>query len=732
MVQILEVLIEYGLSSLDRTFSYAYLGEEEVKKGVRVLVNFNHKEIIGYVVDVKKIDTSFEEYQEKSLYVVKKITKIIDEEPLLNDELQLLAKQIKEYYYSPLMSVYQTMLPPSLKPKRSSLSKPKISYDTYVVLKNDSEDGLTPKQIELLRLIKNQVKVLKNELKPHLVKALYEKEKIEFILEEKIRLVQEEVAKTNDFSLNDEQKKALDSICFDSHSTYLLEGVTGSGKTEVYLQASRHFIEQGKNVLMLVPEISLTHQMVKRFKQRFDNIAILHSALTPSEKYDEYRRINQGKVNIVVGARSAIFAPLKNIGLIIIDEEHVETYKQDVSPYYHALKVALMRQKYHNCKIVLGSATPSLETKTKALKGIYHQLYLTKRFNDTSLPETTIVNMGDYQNIDNESVIFSKLLREKINDRLDKKEQVMLLINKRGYAPYVQCRRCHTTLKCPVCGVILSYHSSDDMLKCHHCGHVETMNKQCPRCSNTQFFKIGFGSEKVEEEVKRLFPSSRVGRLDSDVASVKNQVKDVLTQFENHELDILIGTQMIAKGHDFKDVTLVGVVLADLGLNIPSYKSSERSFNLITQAIGRAGRLEKKGEAIIQTYLPNHYVIYDSKIQDYNRFFNEEMAFRKQNQNPPYTYLIMITLSSSDENNLIDSSYFLKNYLDGKFANKKVDVLGPSEPFALKVNGKYQRKLLIKYKNREDVNQEILELIETVNKRKNLKISVNVDPESDY
>ena len=731
-MQILDVLIEYGISSLDRTFSYAYQGEIKIKPGIRVLVNFNHKEIVGYVVNVKEIDMDLKEYQKESLFVVKEITKVIDEEPLLNDELVKLAHDMKEYYFAPLMSIYQAMLPPSLKPKRSSLSKPKISYDTYVKSTNESEEDLTPKQIETLRLIINYQKVLKSELKPHLVKALHEKNKIDFVLEEKIRLVQEEVSKKDDLVLSDEQKRALDSITEEGHSTYLLEGVTGSGKTEVYLQASRRIIEQGKTVLMLVPEISLTHQMVKRLKERFDNIAILHSSLTPSEKYDEYRLISQGKVNIVVGARSAIFAPLKNIGLVIIDEEHSETYKQENSPYYHALTVALMRQKYHDSKIVLGSATPSLETKTKALKGIYHQLYLTKRYNDSTLPSTTIVNMSDYSNIDKESIMLSKLLREKIKDRLDKNEQVMLLINKRGYSPYVQCARCHLTLKCPTCGVILSYHSYDDMLKCHHCGYVSKMHSSCPKCNNNKFYKIGFGSEKVEEEVKRLFNSARVARLDSDVASVKNQMKDILTKFENHEIDILIGTQMIAKGHDFKDVTLVGVILADLGLNIPSYKSSERTFNLLTQAIGRAGRDIKSGEAIIQTNLPNHFVIYDSSIQDYTRFFNEEMANRKNQQNPPYVYMALLTLSSEDEGVLIDSSYFVKNLLDGKFANKKVEVIGPSEPFLAKINNKYQRKLIVKYKNKDDVKEVFKELISSINNMKKIQISINIDPESDY
>ena len=731
-MQILEVLIEYGLSSLDRTFSYFYNGEKTLSSGIRVLVNFNNKDIIGYVLSVKEYQGTVEEYQKESIYVVKEVKEIIDETPLLNSELQNLAKDIADYYFSPLISVYQAMLPPSLKPKKSALTKPKISYDTYVHLVDKDEFGLTTKQVELVRFLKQNGEILKKELKPNLVKALYEKKKIEFVLKEKIRLVQEEVIKREDNSLNDEQRKALDSICDEDYSTYLLEGVTGSGKTEVYLQASRRFIENGKTVLMLVPEISLTTSMLRRFKERFDHIAILHSGLSASEKYDEYRLIEQNKVNIVVGARSAIFAPLKNIGLIIIDEEHVETYKQDVSPFYHAIKVAFMRQKYHGCKIVLGSATPSLETKARALKGVYHQLYLTKRFNSSPLPLTQIVNMSSYQNIDNDSFIFSKKLKEKINDRLNKKEQVILLINKRGYAPYIQCSKCNKVISCPNCGVVLTYHKTDDMLKCHHCGFVDFAPKKCDKCGNNKFYKIGFGTEKVYEEASRLFKGARIGRIDSDVASIKHKLDEVLDKFENSEIDILIGTQMIAKGHDFSNVTLVGIVLADLGLNIPSFKSSERTFNLITQAIGRGGRKNKEGEAIIQTYNPNNYVIYDSSIQDYSRFFNEEMKVRKINHNPPYYYLVLITLSSKNKDYLISSCAEIKSILEAKFFNKVVEVIGPSEPYISKMNGKFQRKFLVKYKNIDDVKEPLRELLNVVNKRSNLSIKLNVDPDNDY
>jgi primosomal protein N' (replication factor Y) len=731
-MQILSVLIEYNVSSLNRPFSYIYKGEKEIKKGTRVIVPFNNRNIVGYVVDIEQTNLTIEEIKASSPFDVKEVTKIVDDEPLFNDELESLAKKVADYYLPPLISVYQTMLPPSLKPKKSALSKPKIQYDQYLVPLTDNEDDLTAKQLEIFRLIKDNYPVLKNSIKSAAVSKLIEKNKVNIILKEKIRLVQKEVKKTKPLSLNDEQKRALHSILDEDYKTYLLEGVTGSGKTEVYLQAAEDYISRGKSVLVLVPEISLTVQMVHRFKSRFDNIAILHSELTPAEKYDEYRRISRGEVNVVVGARSAIFAPIKNLGLIIIDEEHVETYKQENQPFYNALKVAQFRQEYHNCKIILGSATPSLETKTRALKGIFHQLYLTKRINDGPLPETKVINMLDYRNIDNDSTILSLELRKQISDRLNKKEQVMLLINRRGFAPFIQCKKCRMTFKCPTCSLPLSYHQKDDMIKCHHCGYVAKMPKKCPKCEGDKFYKIGFGSEKVESEVKNLFPSAKVLRLDSDTTQIRNKTSEILTAFENHEADILIGTQMIAKGHDFKDVTLVGIVLADLGLNIPSWMSSERTFNLITQAVGRAGRDIKPGLAIIQTYDPNNYVIYDASKQDYNRFFNEEMLKRKAGQYPPYRFLSLIKVASSSEDDVIDGSAYLKNFLVAKFAKKDVDVLGPSEPFLVQLNGKFYRKILIKYKKYSEVKPILEELINISNKRKNLSIQIDVDPYDDY
>lgn len=730
---ILGVIIEYAATSLDRPFSYAYKGNKIIKEGIRVYVEFAHRKVVGYVVSVAPSSLNLEEYQQETGIKIKEIESIIDEEPLFNEELSLLSKKIASYYFAPLISVYQSMLPPSLKPKSSSLSKPKIAYESFYVPLSSCEEGLSAKQKELLRLINKEKEIAKKDISSlSVLKKLEEKNLVKEIKKEKIRLIQEDVLLEEYKELNDEQEKAFKEIVFGNDRSFLLEGVTGSGKTEVYLHASRELIKQGKSVLMLVPEISLTVQMVRRFKARFKKIAILHSGLTPSEKYDEYRRIAKGDVSIVVGARSAIFAPLKNIGLIIIDEEHSETYKQESSPFYNAITVAFMRQEYHNCKVVLGSATPSLETKIRALRGVYHQLYLKKRYNENELPHTEVIDMLKPSNIDTKSVILSLRLREEIQKNLQNKEQTLLLINRRGFAPFVTCRKCNRVSRCPTCFLPLTYHKEDKMLKCHHCGYVEEEEKECPKCGSTLFSKVGFGTEKVESEINALFPEAKTLRLDSDVTKIRTKASSIITSFEKEEADILIGTQMIAKGHDFKNVTLVGIVLADLGLNIPSFRSNERSFDLLTQAIGRAGRSTKKGRAIIQTYVPNNFVIYDAKTQDYNRFFNEEMANRKTSQYPPYVYCTMLTFSCKEEEAVKEAAIFFKKYLEAKFATKKVWVIGPSEPYLVVMNGKYRRKILLKYKNIEDIKEEILQIISLSTKNKKVQVTVDVDPYTDY
>jgi primosomal protein N' (replication factor Y) len=435
--------------------------------------------------------------------------------------------------------------------------------------------------------------------------------------QEKYRLKYDHFPLEKPNTLTVKQQEAINKILEDHHETFLLHGVTGSGKTEVYLSLAAHYLKQKKQVLILVPEISLTGMMLASFYRRFGSkIAILHSDLTPAEKYDEYRKISKGDVDIVVGARSAIFAPLQNLGLIVIDEEHSESYKQDIAPFYHALVVAQMRAKFLNTKVVIGSATPSIETMARAQKGVYGYYFLEERINQQPLPETRIINMLDYKNVMPSSPYISKALYQAIKDALDANTQVILLVNRRGYATYVSCRHCGTVKKCPTCGISLTYHKKDHLLKCHHCGVDFNVNDPCVKCEMNDFSFSGFATQKAEEDISQLFPKARVLRLDSDVSRADKTPQIVLNQFMNDEGDILIGTQMVSKGHDFPRVSLVGVIGTDANLAIPSFRSSERTFQLITQAIGRSGREKIKGQAIIQTMMPEHYVIQLAQKQD--------------------------------------------------------------------------------------------------------------------
>lgn len=727
-MKIIEVLTEYSVYSLNRPFSYIYKGDEKIDTGFRVLVSFNNREIIGYVTKVKETNLSKEELEDELGFEMNEIIDVIDDAPLLNEELLLLADQVADYYVATKISVLQAMLPPSLAPRKSSLKKPKIAYEKYIKVVDDDEEGLTAKQKELLRLLKQYSLTPKREIKqPSVLAKLIELGKVVHISLEKKRFklpeYEEEIAPV----LTKEQGFAVDSFFNSPQEVHLLHGVTGSGKTEVYLKISEQILKEGKDVLMLVPEISLTPRMVEYFQTRYKgNVAVLHSQLTPAEKYDEYRKIANGEAHIVVGARSAIFAPLKNIGLIILDEEHVESYKQENQPYYHAREVAILRNKYFKGKIILGSATPSLETKARALKGVYNNIVLSKRINEQPLPETKIINMADYHNIDRDSSLFSLQLRREILGVLSRGEQAILLINKRGFSSSVTCRKCGYNFKCPNCGVPLTYHRTDNMLKCHHCDHVEEMHDKCPECGGKYFSKYGLGTEKIEEEVQRLFPGVRTLRLDSDSAKIRTKIPAILEQFRNFKADILIGTQMIAKGHDFPNVTLVGVVLADLGLSIPSFRSNERTFQLITQAVGRSGRSDKKGKAIIQTYIPKNQTIISAAIQDYNIFYKLEMENRRDLNYPPYNFLVGITVSAKTEENVIFAAGGLKDFLSDNLPDAKV--LGPTVPYISQENDKYIRTLLIKHKNIEKTKAVLHRMVALFSSKSAFKFTINIDP----
>ncbi len=728
-MKIVELLIEHHNYSLNRPFSYVYKGNKSIDKGYRVLVTFNNQELVGYVLNVKDTNKSISELEEELGFTVSEIVDVIDSSPLLSEDLMELADKVSDYYLATKISVLQSMLPPSLSPRRSSLKAPKIAYDQYIELEKYDEEDLTYKQIELLRLIRDEGRILKKEIKQvSILNKLIEKKLVKIVKEEKRRLEIPEYENSEKVTLTSDQINVINEFKNSDDQVYLLEGVTGSGKSEVYLTLSEEYLSKGKSVLVLVPEISLTPMMMRNYISRFhDKVAILHSELTPAEKYDEYRKIASGDCKIVVGARSAIFAPLSDIGLIILDEEHVESYKQDVPPFYHAREVAIMRAEMHHAKVLLGSATPSLESRARAGKGVYHFLRLEKRINNQPLPKTTIVNLGDYHNIDKESYIFSFKLREQLKKTLTNHNQAILLINRRGFASSVSCRSCGYIFKCPTCSIPLTYHRSDLMLKCHHCNYVEPSMDNCPMCGSKYLMRSGFGTERIEEEVHKLFPSARTLRLDSDSAKIRTKIPSIVEAFRRKEADILIGTQMIAKGHDFPDVTLVGIVMADIGLSLPSYRSSERVFQLITQAVGRSGRSDKKGEAIIQTYSPSHYAITMAARQDYELFYKREMESRKAQSFPPYTFLASVTVSGKVEDTVIDNVYRLIDKLNEDLKDEAI-ILGPTTPFVPYENNNHIRLILLKYRHMEKVREVLGKLVKANAQKGSIALSINIDP----
>ena len=534
------------------------------------------------------------------------------------------------------------------------------------------------------------------------------------------KLTAEQAQATNAVDQAIDEKKA---------ATFLLEGVTGSGKTEVYLQIIQHALAQGKSALMLVPEISLTPQIVRQFKARFgDQVALLHSALSDGERYDEWRRIEKGDAQVVVGARSAIFAPIKNLGVIIMDEEHETSYKQEDMPRYHARDVAQWRGQYHHCPVVLGSATPSLESRARAQKGVYQWLRLTKRINGKDLPHVQLVDMrqaGRYA----PTTDISQELATEIQKKLALNEQVVLMLNRRGYSSFLMCRECGEVIKCPNCDISLTYHKDTNSLKCHYCGHEEPVPQVCPNCHSKAVRYFGTGTQRVEKELTELFPTARILRMDVDTTRRKGAHERILDEFGKHHADILLGTQMIAKGLDFPNVTLVGVLNADTSLGLPDFRASERTFQLLTQVSGRAGRAEKEGNVLIQTYNPDHYAIQYAQRQDYEHFFGKEMQVRHQGGYPPYYYTIQITASARTEADAAQKMFQIRGEIVDYLSQNAV-ILGPTPQSIMRINNRYYYQLVIKYKNEPQLENYLQNLLLTSQKeeRNGLQIVIDRDP----
>ena len=716
------VLTQIGAKAVDQTFFYHVpkLLENNIKIGVRVRIPFGNMILDGFVLGISD-NSSYDNSK------IKDIINVIDEEPVLNKEMLLLGKYMSDNLLASLSSCYQVMLPKALKAEVKSNIK--IKYDRYLHriksieeidryignCKYESQINLLCKLKEGDILITKMSSSINTIIKYGFASIIYEECK---------RYKYDGISNYKRVNLTDKQRLVSDTIIssFGKSDTFLLYGVTGSGKTEVYMDVIEKAINNGKSAIMLVPEIGLTPQIVGKFISRFGNvISVLHSKLSDSERYDEYRKITNGESKIAIGTRSAIFVPFNNIGVIIIDEEHTSSYKQDNNPRYSAINVAEWRSKYHNCPLVLGSATPSLESFAKAGNHVYKLLTLTERAGGSVLPNVNIVDMKE--EVKKGNFILSDILKNKIGEVLDRGEQAIILLNRRGYSSTISCKECGYVYKCPNCDITYTYHKSSNNLKCHYCGYSMVLPNKCSICGSDNLKDYGLGTEKLEETLNSLY-KARIVRMDVDTTSKKGQHQKIIDDFGEHKYDILIGTQMIAKGLDFPLVTLVGVVSIDSSLTSPDYRASENTFQLLSQVSGRAGRSENKGEVIVQTFNPDHYAITLAKNHDYIDFYKEEMKVRKMLKYSPYYYMVLVSITSKDYELGFKEANKIGSYIRNNISSDSI-VLGPTMANMFKVNNIYHYQIIIKYR-KDDSLMKVLKFIIDMQVRNN-KIDVSID-----
>ncbi len=713
------VLVQLASQNVDKIFDYSVPKELEnsMQVGIRVLVPFGRQTLEGFVLEIK----------DSSPLELKEVYSVVDYDIVLNDELLALGKEIQKDTLSTLISAYQVMLPKALKAKAGTTIRKK--FHTFYQLEQSNYQGTSLPQKKILKLFQDRKMIPKEELtsiSSSALSTLVEKKVLLPVSIEDYRLKYEVHQESKKVLTPLQQEVVTKVIQGDYRKPFLLFGVTGSGKTEVYMNIIEHVLNQGKTAIILVPEISLTPQMVEQFSNRFGNqIAALHSALSDGEKYDEWRRIARGEASIVIGARSAIFAPLKNIGVIIMDEEHSDSYKQgDKDPRYHARDIAIWRAKYHACPVLLGSATPSLESMARAQKGVYQLLTLTERVNGRKLPDVEIIDMN--QEAKKSSSHLTVQLLNEINDCIDREEQVILFLNRRGFSTFVTCKNCSETIKCPHCDITLTYHKSNRMLRCHYCGYATPLPKVCPHCGEEALSDLGVGTEKIEEELHHLLPYARVLRMDVDTTSRKGAHKKMIDAFRSHEYDILLGTQIVAKGLDFSDVTLVGVINADTSLNIPDFRSSENTYSLLSQVAGRSGRSSKQGKVLIQTFNPDHYAISYVKCHDYLGFYKEEMIIRRKLGYPPYYFLCYIKISGQDSKYIYQEALKIKQSLDCSLEH--TTILGPTPLPIFRVNNIYRYGIILKYKKEDRLRSDLFRIKSHYKTNSKVRIDVDFSP----
>lgn len=718
---IAEVIVNSSSNELNKVFDYNIPNGIDIKIGMRVLVPFarRKKPEIGYVIGIK----------ETSEYECKSLIRVVDR--VFDDIRFELAKFISRQYFCTLGDSLRLLVPPgtgtdvdNVKAKTERWVRI-LDFDETILSKIKSE-----KQMRVIHFLMENIEAPALEVMEFtdvtrdVFTSLQKKGIIEFETKEVSRnpFYNKNIEKNNKLELTKEQSNALSNIDINIFDKYLLYGITGSGKTEVYLQLIEKVLKEGKTAIMLVPEISLTPQITDRFIGRFGKIvAILHSRLSIGERYDEWKRIKEGKARIVIGARSAIFAPVENIGVIIIDEEHDSSYKSEMNPKYDTKEIGEFLARLYNIPLVLGSATPDINTFYEAQNGNIKLLELKKRISNFGLPDIEIVDMRNELATGNRTM-FSRLLYQEMNKNIEKREQSMLFLNRRGYSTFIMCRDCGYVVKCEKCEVSMTYHLNENRLICHYCGRTINPPIVCPSCNSKNIRYFGSGTQKVEQEIKKYFPKSSVIRMDVDTTRTKNAHEKILHDFKNSNIDILLGTQMITKGHDFENVTLVGVLAADSSMNVSDYRASERTFQLLTQAIGRSGRGTKKGRAIIQTYMPEEFSIITAKEQNFEKFYNVEINIREKLNYPPFCdIMIGVLMGKNEEDVKEDAKVFYSIFC------KYFKPFNPMPAPISKINGEYRWRVIIKQKLNEEKRDQVKQCLDEFLKNHNTKIKLNFD-----
>lgn len=725
------VVINSESIQLDKIFTYVipseYIGKLHIGHRVKVPFGKGNKIIDGFVMEL------YEDILEH--HKLKEISKVIDEKPMISQKDLELINFMKDRYLCSYIDAIKLVIAPGILEGKKHKTLEKLYINTEVVFQ-----GKLYKEpyINIYKIIEdNNGSFTRSDLVNlyHIsLSSINTLIKHGYIIKQDSVVQRYNVKQYTSYhkkSLTEDQEKVISHIINSSKSLFLIKGITGSGKTEVYMNLADHAMNMDKSTIILVPEIALTPQMIERFKGRFGkDVAVFHSKLSDGERHDEWHRVKNNKVKLAIGARSAIFLPFDDLGFIIIDEEHESSYKSDSNPKYNAKEIAEYKSRLYNCKVILGSATPSIDTFYRSEKSEIELLRLNNRVDSAELPKLTIIDMRDELKNNNKS-IFSAELYEAMKESLDKKEQIILFLNRRGFSTFVSCRKCGYVFKCDNCDISLTYHWSGNYLSCHYCGKTMKATNTCPSCKSNYVKHFGIGTEKVEAAIKRTFPEARVIRMDLDTTRKKNSYEDIYNSFKNQEADILVGTQMVAKGLDFHNVTLVGVLAADLSLNLPDYRSNEKTFQLITQVAGRAGRGRKKGRVIVQTYLPDNYSIKLAQKYDYDGFYREEIKIRKDMNYPPFSKILSITLSSKNEDLLIKNIQNLAiNLRSLLLIDDKIEILGPTPCIISKINEFFRWQIIIKGQLTQSFNKNVKEMVyETLKEVYNdIRINIDINP----